>query len=160
MKIVFEGIASQDLQDTIEEVKRYLASEKIKIYLGMADREKKKLTGEDLLVTFDLSGFENQTLAGSISYNLLNCKQIHILLRENPVQEEKLAKPLSIAMFFFCRGQAYYQKLKGLYPEVPYLEEIPKWNGESGKDASRDNAKLLVGIIGKVAKLCGLREFS
>ena len=103
------------------------------------------MEAEDLLVTFNLSGFEQQTLTGGISYNLLNCKQIHILLDNNLPCEEKLALPLSISMFFFCRGQDYYKYLQNTYPEMPFLQMIDEWD---------DEGSALADIITNVASLC------
>ena len=58
----------------------------------------------DVLITVDLVGFEQRTLTDNISYNLLDCKQLHLLLHENPRNESYLAGQLSIAMFFYCEG--------------------------------------------------------
>lgn len=78
----------------------------------------------DLLITFDLQGFQYCTLTDGIAYNLLDCKQVHFLLGRDLENEKYLAKQLSIAMFFFCANQDYYEYLLEKYPEIPYLEKI------------------------------------
>lgn len=112
----------------------------------------------DILVTTDLLGFEQCTLTDGISYNLLNCKQIHLLLRENPANEKYLEKQLSMAMFFYCAGDDYCRLLRNRYPDMPWLKTIPGW--QIGKDAcaAEKNAEILSELLGEVAAECGIDE--
>lgn len=94
-------------------------------------REHRDIIGEiktlcpEVLITVDLPGFEQCTLTDNISYNLLDCKQLHFLLHENLRNESYLAGQLSIAMFFYCAGEALYNRLARKYPHLPYLKKIP-----------------------------------
>lgn len=81
--------------------------------LQYSPKERRDIIGEiralrpDVLVTVDLPGFEQRTLTDNISYNLLDCKQLHLLLHENPGNESCLAGQLSIAMFFTAREMLF-----------------------------------------------------
>ena len=147
MRIIITGFGTAFLRKKINFAKRKLESKYSTVSVELSDKlpQGSSLAAEDLLVTFNLSGFEQQTLAGGISYNLLNCKQIHILLDQNLPCEEKLALPLSISMFFFCQGQDYYEYLQSTYPEMPFLRKMDEWDKEG-------NA--LADIITDVARLC------
>lgn len=93
--------------------------------------ERRDIIGEikalrpDVLVTVDLPGFEQRTLTDNISYNLLDCKQLHLLLHENLRNESCLDGQLSIAMFFYCAGNTLYERLARRYPHLPYLKKLP-----------------------------------
>lgn len=108
-------------------------------YLRHIPEERKDIIAEikafhpDLLITTDLAGFEQCTLTDNISYNLLDCKQLHLLLRENLPNEPYLAKQLSIAMFFYCAGDEYREYLVRKYPNLPSLKSLP-----TGQAGSRD----------------------
>ena len=101
--------------------------------------ERRDIVGEiralhpDLLITVDLAGFEQCTLTDNISYNLLDCKQLHLLLHENLPNEPHLKGQLSIAMFFYCAGDAYYDELIRKYPNMPYLKKLPDWQDKTAE---------------------------
>lgn len=78
----------------------------------------------DLLVTLDLAGFDRTTFTDGVAYNLLDCKQVHLILQKNLDNEKYLAKPLSIAMFFGIIGEAYGEELLNKYPEIPWLKTV------------------------------------
>lgn len=107
--------------------------------LQYSPKERRDIIGEiralrpDVLVTVDLPGFEQRTLTDNISYNLLDCKQLHLLLHENPGNESCLAGQLSIAMFFYCEGDALYNRLAQRYPHLPYLKKLPGKPENSGQ---------------------------
>ncbi len=84
-----------------------------------------KKASPDYLVTLDLLGFERMTLTDQIAYNLLGCRQIHILLSDAPQNEKYLARPLSIAMFFFCKPEAYDTWIRK-HPDLPSLQKLPE----------------------------------
>ena len=151
MKIVMVGAEAAFGKDVSEKIQERLEAQGNDItieWMKMLPAEK-ALEAEDLLITFNLSGFERQTLTGGISYNLLNCKQIHILLEDTLPCEEKLAMPLSISMFFFCKGSGYYEYLLNTYPEIPYLQVIDDWKEENG-------VAMLTDIIVQVSDICHL----
>lgn len=54
----------------------------------------------DLLVTYDLAGFELCTLTDGLSYNLLHCRQIHFVGNRECPNMKYLEKDKSINMFF------------------------------------------------------------
>lgn len=78
----------------------------------------------DLIITFDLAGFEQTTLMGGISYNLVNSKFVNFLLHENLKNEKCLSKQLSLSMFFYCAGEEYAAYLREHYPDIPYLKTL------------------------------------
>lgn len=119
-----------------------------------AAREDIRKAEADLFVDFNLWGFEQGTLAGSIAYNLLDCKQIHILLDDTLPNEKQLEKQLSIAMFFYCVDAQYCQYLSERYPEIPYLKEVKGWKRTEAADAAENNAGLLCGIVEEVMRIC------
>lgn len=80
--------------------------------------------GVDLLLTIDLAGFEGQTLTDNISYNLLDCKQIHFMTKTNLPNEKYLKNFLSIAMFFVCVGEADEMYFRSNYPNIPWLRRL------------------------------------
>ena len=110
----------------------------------------------DIIITLDLLGFELCTLTDNISYNLLNCKQIHILLHKNLENEKYLLKPLSIAMFFYCFAEDYYECLINKYPELPYLKSIQRWQSEDWEDDLEKKSEILEYLIQDICKQCFL----
>ena len=115
-----------------------------------------QFSGADLVVTVNLYGFEFTTLTGGISYNLWNTKFVHFLLDENLPDEKYLAHPLSISMFFFCKGTGYQKSLQKRYPLIPYLEAITGWREDAGEKAVKENAACLAALVWKAAEKCGL----
>lgn len=114
----------------------------------------------DLFIDFNLAGFEQSTLTDGIAYNLLNCKQIHILLKDRLPEEKYLAKQLSISMFFYCMDPEYAGYLKGKYPDIPWLKATRGWKKgqESNSTGSDDhNAEILCGIVREVIQTCRLK---
>lgn len=104
----------------------------------------------DVLITTDLAGFEQCTLTDNISYNLLSCKQLHLLLHEKLSNEPYLAKQLSIAMFFYCAGDEYREYLIRKYPNLPSLKSLP-----AGQAGSRD-AEVFYEVFQEVLRECKL----
>lgn len=92
----------------------------------------------DLLITVNLPGFEQSTLTDNIAYNLLVCKQLHLLLHRNLPNELYLDRPLNIAMFFYCVGDDYYNYLLKRYPELPYLKKLSGWRTETEAQTDAD----------------------
>ena len=78
----------------------------------------------DLIITFDLVGFEQTTLMGGVSYNLVNSKFVNFLLHENLQNEKYLSKQLSLSMFFYCADRKYETYLREHYPDIPYLRSL------------------------------------
>lgn len=115
-----------------------------------------KKSEADLFVCFDLAGFEQSTLTDGIAYNLLDCKQIHILLEKELTNEKYLAKQLSISMFFYCADAEYFRYLQEKYPDIPYLKAIEGWkrDGEEGKINAEICGQVLFDIVWEVIRLC------
>lgn len=124
--------------------------------------ERRDIIGEikalhpDLLITTDLAGFEQCTLTDNISYNLLDCKQLHLLLHENLPNEPYLKGQLSIAMFFYCAGDACYDYLTQKYPHLPWLKKLPDWQEGADRQAQERNAEALGAVFREVLQECGL----
>ncbi len=112
----------------------------------------------DLLLTWNLAGFEQSTLTGGLAYNLLDCKQIHLLTRENLRDENCLSRQLSIAMFFYCAGAEYFRRLQAEYPDIPYLKQLNGWSLENTPAAVNGNADILYNVILEVAGICHIES--
>ena len=115
-----------------------------------------KAGAPDLLVTFNLEGFQNSTLTDCVSYNLLDCKQVHVILNDNLPNERFLQKQLSISMFFYCTVKRYYEQLKNAYHDIPYLKLLEGWQRGTEESAWKHNAALLAAAVEDVARVCGL----
>lgn len=144
----------------LEELKQLLLSDhknSVEHYTPKPDNwQKIQHLNPDMVITIDLSGFEFTTLTGGISYNLWNTKFVHFLLEPNLDNEECLYRPLSISMFFYCRGEAYKEYVQKRYTDLPFLDEISGWANESSKKAAKENALKMAAIINKTTKKCGL----
>lgn len=108
----------------------------------------------DVLITVDLVGFEQRTLTDNISYNLLDCKQLHLLLHENPRNESYLAGQLSIAMFFYCAGDALYNRLAQRYPHLPYLKKLPGGQEKPDNQTERGSGERYYGALQEMLREC------
>ncbi len=78
----------------------------------------------DLMITEDLEGFEMCTLTDAVSYNLIHCRQLHLLLSEELSNERYLAKQLSLLMTFVCPDPARVAALKDKYPDIPEITTV------------------------------------
>lgn len=159
LKIILAHAFSGTRKKTVELLKvkllqQYKAADIIIMEGKAAAREDIKKAEADLFVDFNLLGFDQGTLAGSIAYNLLDCKQVHILLDAALSNEKQLEKQLSIAMFFYCVGAQYYRYLSERYPELPYLKEAEGWEQTETADAAEHNAVLLCDIVEEVLRVC------
>ena len=80
----------------------------------------------DLVITFDMAGFEKGTETGSLFYNLLSCKSIHILYGEKQAYSRYLSNKLSLAMLFFVLGKEdVSERMKEKYPQIYYIKSYP-----------------------------------
>ncbi|MCM1119863.1 MAG: hypothetical protein NC543_10975 [bacterium] len=104
-----------------------------------------------LLITVDLPGFEQCTLTDNVGYNLLRCKQLHLLLHENLPNEPYLAKPLNISMFFYCASESSRERLTRRYPDLPYLKVLEGWKADDGP-TQEHNARVLYAAYGEVLR--------
>ncbi|MST58433.1 hypothetical protein [Waltera intestinalis] len=102
----------------------------------------------DLIITFDLVGFEQTTLMGGISYNLVNSKFVNFLLHENLQNEKYLSRQLSLSMFFYCADRKYETYLREHYPDIPYLKTL------QGSEETVENA--MRSAVEKVLTECHL----
>lgn len=81
------------------------------IFADTEDPEQRKLlygrlmeTAPDLLVSYNLAGFELCTLTDSLSYNLLDFRQIHFVDRDDCPNKKYLEKERSINIFVVERS--------------------------------------------------------
>ena len=81
------------------------------IFADTEDPEQRKLlygtlmeTAPDLLVSYNLAGFELRTLTDSLSYNLLDFRQIHFVDRDDCPNKKYLEKERSINIFVVERS--------------------------------------------------------
>jgi hypothetical protein len=108
----------------------------------------------DILITTDLTGFEQATLTDNISYNLLDCKQIHLLLHDKLPNEHLLEKQLSIAMFFYCTKGEYYEYLVRTYNDIPFIQKIAGWKEGQDNACCLNNADIISSIINYIKTKC------
>lgn len=162
MKILIAHALEKIEKTTIERLReklqeRYKAAD-IEIWHAIKPptREDIKKAEADVFVDFNLFGFEQGTLAGSIVYNLLDCKQVHILLDAGLPNEKQLEKQLSIAMFFFCVDAQYGQYLAERYPELPCLKEVKGFRRTGAAADAEQNAGLLCEAVEEVLQRCHL----
>ena len=78
------------------------------IFADTADRIKRGQLGNlvsnycpDLLVSYNLAGFELGTLADSLLYNLFDCRQFHIIKKKNLPNSDRLHILRSMNLFIF-----------------------------------------------------------
>ena len=116
---------------------------------------KVKKEAPDLLITTNLWGFEQCTLTDNLALNLLNCKQIHLLLHKNNVNEIRLKNQLSISMFFYCL-EADYDYFSQNHFNLPYLKTMDGWLVGDSLNAKKTNAEILYSIVCEVLKECGI----
>lgn len=162
MKLTIISEQSKNPICGMEEFQKKLSHEdKVEVTcLQYTPGERRDIVGEikalrpDLLITIDLAGFEQCTLTDNISYNLLDCKQLHLLLHENLPNEPYLKGQLSIAMFFYCAGDAYYNELIRKYPNMPYLKKLPDWQDKTDGQAQERNAETLHEAFREVLREC------
>ncbi len=121
---------------------------------GRAVKEYVEKEEIDLLITFNMGGFEWTTLTNGLAYNILKCKQVHFLLDKSLKNETLLSKQLSIAMFFYCVDAEYRKELLLKYPDIPYLEVLPKW---CDNDDLQNKVKSLCVAIEQVIDISRLR---
>ena len=111
----------------------------------------------EVVVTFNLAGFDICTLTDGLSYNLENSKFVHFLLEEHLPNERYLSKQLSISMFFYCVGKGYCEYLWRAYPEIPYLKYMEGWDFSKNLDDARaNNVSCIVEAIEEVIRECRL----
>lgn len=114
-----------------------------------------KAKAPDLLLTIDLAGFDRETLTDNIAYNLLDCKQVHVISKLGLANERYLGKALSIAMFFACAGEEQKAYLLKKYTHIPWLKCVEKWKGEASV-LEKENVKEIYKMIEKVIRECRL----
>lgn len=163
MKIIVIDSADINVKKLMKKMKEISKIQGLELEFDVWPLNKKQISGEDirereadLLMTFNLEGFEQSTLMGSVLYNLFDCKQIHFLADRNLNNEQYLAKLLSISMFFYCAGHDYYEFLQEKYPDIPYLEEIGEWERELSEEAAARNAEKVYAAVMKTADICHL----
>ena len=161
MKFVYlydENI-DEDLVYTVTEHLKWSYRWEIEIHACKDSRELAvldlKQSSPELIVTFNLAGFDISTLTDGLSYNLVDSKFVHFLLHENLPNEKYLSKQLSISMFFYCVGNEYRDYLLKTYPEMPWLKELTGWNIEETQNME-SNAACIVAAIEEVMGECRL----
>lgn len=87
---------------------------------------------------------------------ILSCKQIHFLLEEHLPNEIYLEKQMSIAMFFYCAGEEYYQYLSRTYPDMPCLRKLSDVTADSNCNDSTYSVGEIFSTICEAIQECGL----
>ena len=141
VKIAIVGRKNGFFEKHIGELDRRYPDAEIELFiLSDTDRNipinpKLKEIKPDVLLTEDLVRFDESTLTDGISYNLLDCRQIHIIFKENIEAARKyMSKQLSLAMHFFCADEKYIDKLMEINPDIPFIEVLPEeWTDVLGR---------------------------
>lgn len=102
-----------------------------------------------LLITFDLAGFQLKTLTNNIWYNLLPCKQMHIITTCKNELMDYLNSPLSISMFFFCVTEEQKNTLNTKFENIPWLRVLNSWQ--------ENPTKALSDALATVILECGIK---
>lgn len=127
--IVFDKTKCKYYDSLALQARTALESRGYDVLLGDVSEDKKAVYREinkdeaDILVTFDLEGFEKGTESGSLFYNLLSCKMVHFLFGDKKEYAPYLSNKLSLAMLFFGVGMdaAEVAEMKEKYPNIYYL---------------------------------------
>lgn len=109
----------------------------------------------ELLLTVNLAGFDRVTLTDNIAYNLLNCKQVHVISGGILQNEKTLEKALSIAMFFCCSEREQCEELKERYPHIPWMACMEEWS-PAEEFCSDKNVAEIAKVLETVIKECRL----
>ncbi len=133
MKVLMIGSTAGKLHKAEKEIKEALESQGhacAGIYRAPGDeRNIMKEIREyepDLMITEDLEGFEMCTLTDAVSYNLIHCRQLHLLLSKDLSNEHYLAKQLSLLMTFVCPDPGRAAALTDKYPDIPEITTVEK----------------------------------
>ncbi len=127
-----------ELKDRIEELDREFPEAELHVFQRTEKKENiladVKALKPDLLITEDLEGFEMTTLTDSVAYNLVHCRQIHLISRKGLPEMEFLEKQLSLVMHFYVWDPELEEEVRRRNADVPYLdllqgpvtEELPR----------------------------------
>ena len=133
---VFGG--SREQKKYLEEVVSLWKPTELSFFCGDTNEQAIFKTEEyALLVSFDLAGFQLKTLTSNVWYNLLPCKQIHIITKINSCLETYLDNPLSISMFFFCISDQQKNSLITKYENIPWIRVLPFWQESPEKSLAQ-----------------------
>ena len=108
---MYDNASNERLEEMGTEFKNRLASIKsncdVQVLFADTSHDKRttvitqiKEAGPDILVTYNLAGYEFSTLTDGIAYNLIDCRQIHFICKERISENIYLNRNLSINMFF------------------------------------------------------------
>lgn len=116
--IIPELISAFDRDEVVVVERRTVSGQKENII------EKIKIENPGLLIVENLEGFDMRTLTDAVAYNLIHCRQIHILNDEKVWHsfESVLGGQMSLNMFFMCKGKKEFGRLIESYPQIPYIE--------------------------------------
>lgn len=132
MKIVVVCNKNGFLERHIDDLDKAYPDEEIEmITLGAEDKNTPlnpilKDISPDLLITEDLIRFDEATLTDGIAYNLIDCRQIHLIMNENISNISFMLKQLSLNMHFFCKNKMLCDRMFKMNQDIPFIEEIPQ----------------------------------
>ena len=84
----------------------------------------------DLCVVENLEGFDMRTLTDAVAYNLIHCRQIHLLYNSAEWEKkcEALEGQLSLNMFFLCKEEDTAKRLGETYKQIPFIKSMTDSN--------------------------------
>ncbi len=101
------------------------------IYFPLRERadihtfERLRKLDADYLLSFDMAGFEMDTLTEESAYNLLYAKQIHILFQNDQKYRIYLRQNLAMNLFLFIGDEYLFKQYKQEYSHILNLEVMP-----------------------------------
>lgn len=84
-----------------------------------------------LIITFDMAGFELRTTLDSASYNVMPYRMAHILPGEYPLYSKWLQESMNFSMFFYALSETA-EEIKKNHPETENVYSVdtfssPRW---------------------------------
>lgn len=153
--IADDNNVAQVLQGVLNECfKQEISFEALVISKGFITEIKRKRP--DFILCINMAGFESVTFTDNIAYNLLGCKQIHLLFGKNIKNEKLLNNDLSIAMFFVTTDVEYMKSLREKYTTLPWITALNGWNGSYDIESITRNKEIMQECIKKILQECKL----
>lgn len=77
-----------------------------------------------LVITFDLAGFEMRTLQETPSFNIISCRMAHLIMKADKETEDCLNVPLNFSMFFYTADSDHAESIRKKYPFVEHISAL------------------------------------
>lgn len=99
----------------------------------------------NVIISFDLAGFELRTVDNTLSLNGIYCRQANILFQKATVYGQDLMHRQNLSMYTYVCAKDDSDKLKETYREVPNIYRMPEiWYKPSNniqEETNKENIK-------------------